>query len=829
MAKGSSKKNADFNKTKLKLGKGKQQPTNATDTSFKARTIALPQQSITIDKTTKLTNSRYLTLTDLAQQLRHYSPSVRKDAILGIRELFQLHPLLIPSSVALIIPDLCRVIGDQDQLVRRNTLSLLQWYLPQVAPSRLAPYLNPLLLFTASAFSHIYPHVRHDAVNFLDLLVQIAPTTTTTGWQDAVLKFTSPSSSTTTSAPAPASSSSAPSLATDQLSHGERFMSCYLNLLGITHRSSSSSTGAASTTATELPPTAKLLILRSLNNFLIAASQSSPNSSNILPADSVQPRLHCPTWFFRSSFRSEPEFEFFERLMRPDLRSSKSRHFALSTSTSDDIVQQPPRSKKRKSRHTEQQHSFTEPHFHSAQYADDSLIDVQQTCGNSWSSSNLHTALHNAASGNRADRLEATIATDLPSHTSASSSSVVPAALHLFSLLHPLILATFLDTAPTAFRPDLELQSLATGSTSASSTQNASLTVPTETIVHLIGLCLTLWRSAIASASSSDPGSSPIRATKGQKSGLANLLGHMATYFPFSQQRSSLSNSPLSQKASSTLVQTDLAVSELTALLALGHGTESALLKTKAKGNNKVNLSVQLDIVSRFVSELLTSSSSTPGGTVSLAGHGALDQDTYASLLPTVWLLLNTSESTLLVALLDHFAKSGSASKVKALAFEFIARLWILETLETSTSLKLQTERDRVDAWIDSLPQVLWEMAMSSEANSSAGKVLEFLRYALVVSRDLRPNDKRMALREEQISSLQDKLVPFFHFRHPTKPIETPGPYTRLATLQDQAEARALVEWLGSGSETSRYRSHLAPASQSKKLAAALEMALLAS
>lgn len=65
-------------KRKAKLGKGKQSAANATNTSFKARSIALPQQSISREKSREPVTRRHLSVDDLLGQLRHPNANVRK-------------------------------------------------------------------------------------------------------------------------------------------------------------------------------------------------------------------------------------------------------------------------------------------------------------------------------------------------------------------------------------------------------------------------------------------------------------------------------------------------------------------------------------------------------------------------------------------------------------------------------------------------------------------------------------------------------------------------------------------------------------------------------
>lgn len=70
-----------FQKVKTKLGKGKQVAQNATDTSYKARSIALPNQSIGVvhDEGERLTKGGK-TWEELRVGSRHYNVAIRRGA-----------------------------------------------------------------------------------------------------------------------------------------------------------------------------------------------------------------------------------------------------------------------------------------------------------------------------------------------------------------------------------------------------------------------------------------------------------------------------------------------------------------------------------------------------------------------------------------------------------------------------------------------------------------------------------------------------------------------------------------------------------------------------
>lgn len=687
-------------KTKLKLGKGKQAASNATDVSFKAKTIALPQQSINADKSGKLVNSRNLTVADLALQLRHYLPSVRRDAVSGIREILTLHPSLMLSAAASLVPELSRCIGDDDAAVRKQLHSLLAWMLPQIPSQLLGPYHNTLLLFTTSALSHIYPEVRLDAVKVLDVCLEILPRTATSGWENAVFKMANANSSAagTTSA----TNAAGPSTAAHQ-PHGERIMNCFLNLLGITQRSSA----AASITATDLAPGAKLLILKSLRTFITHALPSTLNDHPANVADQS-----CPTWFFRSAFASSAEYEYFQRLLGRFSRPQQARCVSITHDRQSTAI---PASET----------TYSDWTTHDVAAA--SLMDMDGTSGKSLNAADLFGSLQAAAGSNALD-----------GRVGRSSQS---AALTLYALLDPVLLASFLDTAPSAFQPDLDLSQQMRG-------QNVGLSTPSQLVFEIISLILSLWRGTSSPSAQS-------------RSSLANMLGHVSIYFPFSHHTGS---SGLSAKAKSLVVRMDLAYAELAALLAL-NSTKPQKVKSK------FNIETQIASVSSFIAELL-SVPVTESGTVSLGSVGAsaanvLDPDTFRALLPTLWFLLGSEHDTLLDSLLSTYHAHATQHRVKPVLFEFLARAHLLSKLRAETPFTTE-ESDRIlESLLSTLPRSLWEAASSSSGHPFAGLQLEFLHFLLL-------------LPSPPSTLAYGKLGPFYWIRHPTKKVSGPGPFNKL-------------------------------------------------
>ncbi|KAJ2841609.1 rRNA processing protein, partial [Coemansia erecta] len=169
------RKTEDFKKVKLKVGKKKAPPSNATDTSFTSKSIVLGSQSITADKSAAQTNSRNLTLKDVLSKMKHYSAPVRKDAVVGLADLVIMHRDILRTELGPIVESSVRLIVDAEPAVRRSLLRFYSDVLRDIPARDLAPFASLMVVFTCSGMTHILEDIRSDAMKFLDLLVEVVP------------------------------------------------------------------------------------------------------------------------------------------------------------------------------------------------------------------------------------------------------------------------------------------------------------------------------------------------------------------------------------------------------------------------------------------------------------------------------------------------------------------------------------------------------------------------------------------------------------------------------------------------------------------------------
>ncbi|KAI8810355.1 hypothetical protein BJ742DRAFT_201776 [Cladochytrium replicatum] len=173
-----TKKDEDFKKAKLKVGKKKAPPSNKTDTSFKSKSILLPKQDLEEKNIsgTELVSSRNQTLPELISLLRHHSAPIRKDAASGIEEIFQKDQDYVLQRLNVVVDATCHLFADEDRGVRSSGRSLASVLLSNASASKVRPFMPLIMAYTAAALTHITEDVRLDALKLMQIYATSIPT-----------------------------------------------------------------------------------------------------------------------------------------------------------------------------------------------------------------------------------------------------------------------------------------------------------------------------------------------------------------------------------------------------------------------------------------------------------------------------------------------------------------------------------------------------------------------------------------------------------------------------------------------------------------------------
>ncbi|GAU17504.1 hypothetical protein TSUD_340470 [Trifolium subterraneum] len=178
-AKAKSKKKTgvvDFKKRKVKIGKKLPPPKNSTNTEVKSKAIILPEQSVAADKAGLAVNKKGLTLKELLQQTSHHNAKVRRDALMGIKDLFSKHPEELTLHKYRVVEKLRERIGDEDKVVRKSLYDLFKLAIfPGCKQDNQELITSLMMAYIFNAMTHLSVDIRIMAFDFLDLTLEFYP------------------------------------------------------------------------------------------------------------------------------------------------------------------------------------------------------------------------------------------------------------------------------------------------------------------------------------------------------------------------------------------------------------------------------------------------------------------------------------------------------------------------------------------------------------------------------------------------------------------------------------------------------------------------------
>ncbi|XP_066440952.1 testis-expressed protein 10 [Eleutherodactylus coqui] len=167
------KRQEDFQKVKLKVGKKKPRADNVTDPRCSVRAVRVSEQ---LRGDPSLPSSkRKRTLADILSQMHHYNAGVKHDALVGLREILSSHPSIIDTHISVIMSEVAAVFTDKDLMVRSAAISVLQHLAPMVSQEKISPFFPLVSAHLSTAMTHIMIGIQEDSLKILDILLEAYP------------------------------------------------------------------------------------------------------------------------------------------------------------------------------------------------------------------------------------------------------------------------------------------------------------------------------------------------------------------------------------------------------------------------------------------------------------------------------------------------------------------------------------------------------------------------------------------------------------------------------------------------------------------------------
>lgn len=167
------KRQDDFQKTKLKVGKKKPKAENATNVNFRSKSIHLPEQLKHGESGP--TTHRHLDIKDLLSQLHHFNSNVKQGALVGLRELLSANPTMVELHASVVLSEVAALFTDKDGSVRAAAVRLLRFVAQCIPSERVAPFFPLLSAHLTCAMTHISEAIQEEALRVLDVLLEHYP------------------------------------------------------------------------------------------------------------------------------------------------------------------------------------------------------------------------------------------------------------------------------------------------------------------------------------------------------------------------------------------------------------------------------------------------------------------------------------------------------------------------------------------------------------------------------------------------------------------------------------------------------------------------------
>jgi hypothetical protein len=158
------KQEGDFKTSKPKLGK-KIVANTHTDTSFKSKSIIVPNQSILNEDPVGKQLSH----------LRHSNANMRKESLINLSNILNNDNYGDILNFAHIIEETIKLILDEDKRVRKALYTFYSNALLKLKSQSFRPFFPTIVVYTSTAMTCIFEDVRNDSLKFIFLFQKLFP------------------------------------------------------------------------------------------------------------------------------------------------------------------------------------------------------------------------------------------------------------------------------------------------------------------------------------------------------------------------------------------------------------------------------------------------------------------------------------------------------------------------------------------------------------------------------------------------------------------------------------------------------------------------------
>ncbi len=111
----------------------------------------------------------------LFTQMKHYSSPVRRDALIGLRDILSSHPQLLPTCLPRLVEQVFSSMVDSSGSVRQASHAFIKFFAESLADNVITPFFQTLVAHLNCGLTHINENIQLDSLKILDLYLQYHP------------------------------------------------------------------------------------------------------------------------------------------------------------------------------------------------------------------------------------------------------------------------------------------------------------------------------------------------------------------------------------------------------------------------------------------------------------------------------------------------------------------------------------------------------------------------------------------------------------------------------------------------------------------------------
>ena len=148
---------------------------NVTNTHIQSKKISMVEQNLADNEENEVVSSRSQTLQDILSKSVHYNGYVRKDTMVGLKEIIVKFPKSIRANIGVVVEGLMPRLIDDESVVREAAFHAWEKLIAVVQKNEIQPFISLILVYCCNGMTHLKIDIRMDTLKAIQAIVASFP------------------------------------------------------------------------------------------------------------------------------------------------------------------------------------------------------------------------------------------------------------------------------------------------------------------------------------------------------------------------------------------------------------------------------------------------------------------------------------------------------------------------------------------------------------------------------------------------------------------------------------------------------------------------------